>query len=83
MVLSFRLTLYWPITPRHRLPVINSLRFRKVAYFPENAVRVFERVSRVMPPLREAADRQLAISAGLSQSHTGINQSDRSPRKWI
>jgi hypothetical protein len=46
MVLSIGYFLL-PITPRHRLLVINYQRFRNKGLFPESKVRVFERVSRV------------------------------------
>lgn len=82
MVLSFFLLRYLPITPRHRLPVINSPRIRKLALFPENAVRVFERGSGGKTPLREVNGREFVISEGFSQFQTWNTQKDGSPDLW-
>jgi hypothetical protein len=68
------------ITPRHRLPVINSQSFRNLGIFSESEVRVFKRTSRVKISAIESLSRVIVISAGIYQFQTGITQGDRSPR---
>ena len=82
MVLSFLLLRYLPITPRHRLAVINTYRVRKLAHFPENAIRVFERGSGGMTPFCEPFGREFAISEGFTQFQTWDTYKDRSPDLW-
>jgi hypothetical protein len=69
-----------PITPRHWLLVINSLRLRKLVYFPVNAVRVFERAPRAMVREYQLASRASRISEAICPFQTGIPQPDRSSR---
>ena len=82
MVLSITYFLL-PITPRYRLPEINYPRFRKLAHFPVNAVRVSKRTPRAMVREYQLASRASRISEAICPFQTGIPQPDRSSRQWI